>query len=292
MATWTAVLVLAVAVSIMAAMGRARERARIRRIEAALLGGGPSSVAGPVDFASFPELPAPVARYFRYALSDGQACVRTARFRQSGALKTRTGAETWMAFTADQLVVPSLPGFLWDARVSIPPGLPMRILDSSLAGVGGGSVSLLSTFSIASQTNSPELNSAALLRYLAEAVWSPTALLPCYGVTWRAIDERAALASLTVGGVTVSLEFRFNEAGEIIGVYSPGRYRRRRGGYELTPWEGRFTNYQVRAGMRVPLYGEVGWYDNGELELIWKGTVDDAEYEFERESDKSEGRVG
>jgi hypothetical protein len=40
---------------------------------------------------------------------------------------------------------------------------------------------------------------------------------------WTPIDNTKALATLTADGVTVSLEFRFNEAGEVSAIFSPGR---------------------------------------------------------------------
>lgn len=99
---------------------------------------------------------------------------------------------------------------------------------------------------------------------------------------WSPIDDRSAMATLTDGGTTVSLEFRFNEAGEAIGIYSPGRFSIFDGRYKQVPWEGHFRDYQVQAGMRVPLYGEVGWYIDGVLEIVWKGDLVDVRYEFEQ----------
>lgn len=33
--------------------------------------------------------------------------------------------------------------------------------------------------------------------------------------------------------------------------------------------------------MRIPLYGEVGWYDKDrELQLVWKGRIVNAQHEF------------
>lgn len=157
----------------------------------------------------------------------------------------------------------------------------VRVLDSYIAGIGAGRVSLLSAIAVASERGTPELNSGALYRYLAEAVWYPTALLPQSGVLWSPIDDCAALATLTVRGTTVSLEFRFNEIGEVTGIYSPGRFGRFDGGYKQVPWEGHFRSYRILSGMRVPSYGEVGWYDNTMLQLVWKGNIIGADYEFE-----------
>lgn len=262
-------------------IGQAREASRAERMAATLLQNASHSVCVTVDFASLSELPAPVTRYFRHVLTDGQKHIRVAKMQQSGLLRTTTKTETWSSFTANQRVVPPATGFVWNARVEMPLSAHVRVLDSYIAGVGAGRVSLLSAFAVASETGVPELNSGALHRYLAEAVWYPTALLPQPGVVWSPIDDRAAMATLTDRGTSVSLEFRFNEIGEVTSIYSPGRFGRFGDGYKRVPWEGHFRDYQVQAGMRVPLQGEVGWYENEALQSVWKGNVVDAQYELE-----------
>jgi hypothetical protein len=156
----------------------------------------------------------------------------------------------------------------------------VRVLDSYVAGVGSGRVTPLSVFPLASETGAPEMNSGALHRYLAEAVWYPTALLPGNGLVWSPMDNKSAMATLTNSGTTVSLEFRFSEVGEVTGIYTPGRWGKFDGEYKQVPWEGHFRNYQLRAGIRVPLYGEVGWYDDRMLKLVWKGNITDVAFEF------------
>jgi hypothetical protein len=99
-------------------------------------------------------------------------------------------------------------------------------------------------------------------------------------VRWSPIDEAKALATLTDSGITVSLEFHFNDEGEAVGVFAPGRYRRVGGGYELTPWEGRFRAYEESFGMRIPTRGEVGWHLTGGWKAVWRGRIDDIRYEF------------
>ncbi|MFP4392103.1 MAG: DUF6920 family protein [Desulfohalobiaceae bacterium] len=70
--------------------------------------------------------------------------------------------------------------------------------------------------------------------------------------------------------------------GGVPGVFTSARFGRFDGEYRQVPWEGHFCEYQSRAGMRIPLYGEVGWHTNGTLRLVWKGTITDAGYEFGR----------
>lgn len=266
----------AIAISI----GQARESSKANQLVEKLSEPPNRTKKDHVDFASFGDLPAPVARYFRHVLTDGQALIRKAEFQQSGVLRTTTSTGKWSQFTAAQTVVPPATGFLWNARINMPLGTHVRVLDSYIDGIGSGRVSLLSAITFASDEGAAELNSGALHRYLAEGVWFPTALLPQSGVAWSPIDERSALATLTDLGTSVSLEFYFNELGEVTGIYSAGRFGQFDGQYKKVPWQGYFRNYRDQAGMRVPWYGEVGWYDDGALQIVWKGDIKNARYEF------------
>lgn len=256
------------------------EASKADLIEASLLLNASRPVGEIVSFDAFGKLPPPVERYFRHILIDGQAIINTATLRQSGTIRTSIQKEEWSSFTARHLAVPLATGFIWNAKVETPIATHVRVLDSYIPGIGSGRVSLLSAVPVASQVDKPELNSGALHRYLAEAVWYPTALLPQSGVVWSPIDDSSAMATLSNIGTTVSLEFRFNDVGEMTEIFTPARFDHFDGRYRQIPWEGHFHDYQTRAGMRVPLYGEVGWYANGKLELVWKGNITDAKYEF------------
>jgi hypothetical protein len=54
-----------------------------------------------------------------------------------------------------------------------------------------------------------------LMRFLAEAAWYPTVLLPSQAVHWEPVDDRSAYATLTEGNIAVTLLFAFNESGLI-----------------------------------------------------------------------------
>jgi len=234
-------------------------------------------VQEPIDYDI---LPLPVQRYLHMALPDGQRPVRLVHLRQEGRLRLDAKSERWMRFTAEQSIAPAATGFLWDARVRAAPGIHIQVLDSLVDGRGAGQVSLLSAIRIASDGGTLQMNSGALHRFLAEAVWSPTALLPSEMLHWSPIDESTASATLMANGVTVSLEFRFNPAGEIVGIFTPGRWGSFGGGYLQKPWEGHFRDYVTLQGMRIPKHGEVGWYDDGVWGRVWEGTLLEAMYDF------------
>ncbi|HEY8608652.1 MAG TPA: DUF6544 family protein [Noviherbaspirillum sp.] len=224
-------------------------------------------------------LPAPVARYLQRTLTEGQALVRVARFRQHGALRTAPDSERWMAFEATQLSAPFAPGFLWQARVALAGPFELQVRDTYVDGAGSTRLTLLSAFVVQEQPPGSEINRGALQRYLAEAPWYPTALLPAAGVRWSAIDARRAQATLKDHGTSISLEFRFNEDGDVESVHTPARWRSTRDGFVRERWEARFRDYHRVAGMRIPLAGEAGWYAGEDWQCVWKGEIRDIAYE-------------
>lgn len=231
-----------------------------------------------VNFAALSTLPVPVRRYFQNVLTDGRPMLRTVRLEQKGRLKISPEAAEWSAFYARQSVSAQTPGFVWDARIKVAPMAHVRVRDAYVGGKASGEVSLLSLIPLGSDSHKPELDAGALYRYLAEAVWYPTALLPASGVQWLAVDDNRAVATLRVQDAVASLEFRFNDAGEVTGVYTTERYGLFNGRYEQHPWEGRFSDYQRVGGMKIPMQGEVGWHLPGGWWLFWQGSVTRVDY--------------
>lgn len=227
------------------------------------------------------ELPAPVARYFGRIFHDGQAPIRVAHLTQTGALRATLRGRHWLSFDSVQEIRPPSVSFDWDARVRFGPLVHLRVRDSLFEGRGGSRVDLWSAIKLGADADRPELNAGALHRYLAEAVWYPTALLPSAHLAWSPIDDRKALATLTSHGTTVSLEFHFNREGEVAAIYTPQRWMKSGRKYVQMPWEGHFFGYWECSGMLIPSAGEVGWHVNGKWEAYWKGRVTFASYELE-----------
>jgi hypothetical protein len=162
------------------------------------------------------------------------------------------------------------------------PGVTVRVRDAFIDGIGSMRAALFGVIPLVDATAAPELASGALHRYLAEAVWFPTALLPGQGMVWTASGRDSATATLTEGGTTVSLEFRFNEHGEIIESFTPSRLREVDGRYVLTPWAVTYADYAVTSGVRIPLSGEVAWWLDGRRFVYWRGRVTTIAHECQR----------
>jgi hypothetical protein len=226
------------------------------------------------------KLPPPVQRYLRAALSEGQPLVQAARLTHTGTFNASAQREQWKPFRSSQRVVIQRPGFVWNGRVALLPGLAVNVHDAYVAGEGILDPAILGLFSLAPRRDRGEMARGELVRFLAEAAWYPTAFLPGQGVRWEPIDARSARASLTDGDLSVALTVRFNKDDLIESVRAEARPRIEANQIDELPWEGHFWNYGVRDGMRVPLEGEVAWITPDGVRPYWRGTLQSIGYEF------------
>lgn len=233
-----------------------------------------------VDFRELEGLPAPVQRYFRLVLKEGQPMVTGVRVRHRGTFNMGQATERWKPFTSDQRVVARRPGFDWDGRVAMMPGLTVRVHDAYVAGEGILHASLLGLFPVVNLRGTREVAEGELMRFFAEAAWYPTALLPSQGIRWEGVDAHSARATLVDGAVSLTMLFSFNEAGVIETVRAEARGRTVGDQVIPTPWHGRVWNYQERGGMQVPLEGEVAWLLPEGARPYWRGRITEIVYEF------------
>jgi hypothetical protein len=225
-------------------------------------------------------LPAPVQRFFQTALKEGQPIVAAVSVEHAGTFNMGETAEQWKPFTSTQRVVTRRPGFDWDGRVAMMPGLQVHVHDAYITGEGILHASVLGLLSMVNLRGTGELAQGELMRFFAEAAWYPTALLPSQGVRWDAVDDRSSRATLKDGDFTLTLLFRFNEDGLIETVSAEARGRTVGGAVVPTPWQGRFWSYAERDGMRVPLDGEVAWLLPEGAKPYWRGRITSVIYEF------------
>lgn len=255
-----------------------RTHALVSRLEAS------RSIVTPshYDASALEGLPPPVQRYFRSTLKDGQPLIAAVSVDHAGSFNMSETGDRWKPFTSRQRVVTRRPGFVWDGRVEMLPGLPVRVHDAYVAGEGILQPAILGLFMLTDLRGTDDVNRGELMRFFAEAAWYPTALLPSQGVRWEPVDESSARATLQDGSLDLTLLLRFNEQGLIDSVLAQARGRTVGQRVVMTPWEGRWSNYQERDGMHVPLDGEVAWLTPEGRKPYWRGTITSLSYEFAR----------
>jgi hypothetical protein len=225
-------------------------------------------------------LPAPVQRYFRAVLTNGQPLVSAVDVEHSGMFNTSETGEQWRPFKSTQRVVTQRPGFAWEGRIRMLPGLSVRVHDAYIAEEGILHASLFGLVSLVSLRGTADIAQGELMRFLAEAAWYPTALLPSQGVRWESVDENSARATLKDGANAVTLLFRFAENGPIESVRAEARGRTVAGAVIPTPWEGRWRHYELHDGVLVPTEGEVSWMLPEGPKPYWRGRITKLRYDF------------
>ena len=225
-------------------------------------------------------LPAPVQKYFRAVLKEGQPIVSAVQVNHSGTFNMSDTGEKWKRFTSTQRVIAQRPGFDWEARIEMMPGLTGRVHDAYIAGEGILHATLFGLVSLANLRGTSEIAQGELMRFFAEAAWYPTSLLPSQGVQWKLIDDFSANATLKDRETAVTLLFRFGENGLITTVRAEARGRTVAGAVIPTPWEGQWSNYELHDGICIPTEGEVAWLLPEGPKPYWRGRITSLRYEF------------
>lgn len=185
---------LAVVVSGLRAYGSMRWQAATQVLLAHLIAGKPQAQPLHYNEQELQGLPAPVQRYFRAVLVSGQPLNAAVRVAQYGTFNMASDesktAPTRKAFTSQQTVQAQAgqPGFVWDARVVMAPGVPVHVHDACVGGEGVLHAAVLGLVTVAHVRGPGEVARGALLRFLAEAAWYPTVLLPSQCVRWVPVD--------------------------------------------------------------------------------------------------------
>jgi len=280
--TWTALgfgLVVATGIGLIA-LGSSRWQASTQAQMALLEAARVPAPSGRYDAREIDGLPAPVQRYFRAVLKDGQPLIAAATFELAGTINMSAKGEQWKPFTSTQRAVTHRPGFLWNGRVAMLPGLDARVHDSYIAGVGTLHAAMLGLFTVAEVQGGGEIARGELMRYFAEMAWYPTALLPSQGVRWAAVDDRSANARLVDGPISLTLMFKFDDAGLITSVHADARGAGVSKDMVMLPWECSVSNYERRDGMLVPTRGEAAWLRPEGRKPYFVGSLTSLAYEF------------
>lgn len=232
------------------------------------------------DYSMLQGLPEPVKRYFKHVLPERTPFIQSVKLVQDGYLSTKPGAD-WKRLKAYQYFATTEPGFIWLGEVNIIPLIKITARDKYYQGNGEMRVRFANIFDIA-MVAGDEMDVSALVRYLSEGVWFPTALLPSKNLRWEAVDSTSAKAHLTDGKITVSGVFHFNEAGEIIRMTTDERYMFKDGKNIREKWSVYCGKYREFEGLKVPAYGEAEWnLDEGDYKYF-KSDITDIKFNVHR----------
>lgn len=208
-----------------------------------------------VTKADIEVLPKNVQKWLEYSRIIGKKKILAVRLKQKATMRLDNDKQ-WMPVQADQYFTTDEPGFIWKASIKAAPLIHIVGRDKYWDGKGSMLIKLLSLFTVA-DSKGKEINQGTLLRYLAEMVWFPTAVLNEY-LTWDEVDNDHAKATMTYKDITASGVFTFNDQGEVI-KFEAERYGEFDKNFSLELWSISLRDYKEFDGIKVPAKGNVTW---------------------------------
>ena len=202
-------------------------------------------------------LPLPVQRWLAVSGALDQPLPRLVYCEQSAQMKLQPGQSAWQPAQARQVVSLDPPGFVWDVRLDMGPGLPVLGRDRYQHGRGEMLIKLLGLVPVVNSRGNPRIDEGSLQRYLGEIVWYPQAAALPY-LTWEPRDERSALATMSWGGISGQGTFFFDESGHF-SRFEALRYRGDSPEAARAPWVIEVLERQAVAGLIIPVHMQATW---------------------------------
>ena len=193
-------------------------------------------------------LPAPVQRYFKHVLPQGQPYVESVRLKHDGRFKSGVDKD-WTDIKGEQYFTSATPGFLWVGKTSLFTARDMYICDK-----GRLVVKLFSLVKVVDEKGS-HVDQGELLRWLGESVWFPTNLLPRKNLEWSPINDTSARITYSHNGISVYLDVFFNENDEIVRLETERYMEKNR----LEKWSGELSDYREVNGIKIPMHIQASW---------------------------------
>ena len=222
-------------------------------------------------------LPEPVQRWLTRSGAAGREEIRLVHLRQRGEMLNKSGGP-WLPVVSEQYFRTAEPGFIWIAKVRMAPLLHLAGRDTYQDGRGKMVIKLASLLPVVNASG-PETDQGAMLRWLAETVWFPSAALSPY-ITWEAVDSLSARATMSYGNVTAAGLFTFSAEGDFTSFVAD-RYYYRKEGSTLEPWQVRVDEggYGELGGICMPVRCSVTWrLEEGDF-TWYKLFIESAEYD-------------
>lgn len=169
----------------------------------------------------------------------------SAAIHHRGTFNMSETTETWKAFTPTKKIITQRPRFLWDACMSMSPGVNTYVRVAFIPGKGILQAALFKVLPVASDEHRCEIAEGKLGRFFAVAAWYLAALLL----------------------------FRSHEEDLIVAVRAEARGRSPNEKMVRPTRERRWSNYELRNGMRIPGFGAVAWLLRDGPEPYWRRSV-------------------
>ncbi|MCL6260593.1 hypothetical protein M3O96_15930 [Aquiflexum sp. TKW24L] len=221
------------------------------------LGKVPAKISDPITPKDISSLPEPVQKWLLATGMMGKEPILTVFMKQKYQLKLKPEQKDWYTSSAEQYSTVDPPSFVWSAEIKMMPVISAFGRDKFIEGEGEMVFNLLSIIPVANDGPNPQINEAALQRFLGEIVWYPSAALSDY-ITWKDLGRQTAKATMTLGGLSGSGIFTFDEDG-FVRNFTALRFQGSGPEAKKVEWIVNVIETKEYEGIKVPAKGNVTW---------------------------------
>jgi hypothetical protein len=201
-------------------------------------------------------LPTIVQKWMNYSGVIGKPRVSNVFLSQDLQLKFKPEQKEWNLGTATQYFTIQPPAFNWDIKTQMNPLTSVIGRDKFEGGKAEMLIKLFALIPVANTKNNKKVNQSALLRYLAEMVWFPSAALSEY-LRWEKIDEFSAKITMEYNKTKGSGIFHFNAKGQFE-KFVAMRYKAPEDSHPIE-WIVVANKTEERNGINIPTECEAIW---------------------------------
>ncbi|WP_138433203.1 DUF6544 family protein [Winogradskyella algicola] len=196
----------------------------------------------------------------------GREKTETAYLEQRGQMKTSSEGK-WMSFEAKQYFNINNASFVWCTNVKAMPFINLAGRDKLIDGEGAMLIKLASLFPVVNEKENPKINSGAMIRFLSEMCWFPSAALSEH-ISWQEMDNNRAKATLTYKEQSVSGIFSFTEKGDLLS-FEANRYYGGSTDSKEEKWLIHMEEYKLFNGLKIPNKSKVLWkFEKGDFHWL------------------------
>lgn len=270
-------IVVVLLISIVFVSAKVQFKQRIKRERAELLKTSIKLDNNHISTSDIENLPEAVQKWLSVGGVLGKRKVSSIYLTQELELKLKPEQTNWNKGTAEQYFSVNPPAFNWASNIQMNPLMNVVGRDKFNKGKGQMLIKLLSLIPVANAKNDQKIDQATLQRYLAEIVWFPSAALSST-ISWEAIDNRSAKATMEYQGTIGSGIFHFTKDGQFE-KFIALRYKDSKDDAP-TEWTVTAIKTEERNGVQIPTRCEASWKLKDKQWIWLKLTVKTIEYDL------------
>ena len=157
---------------------------------------------------------------------------RIVRLTQRGEMWLEPGGRAF-PFTAQQCIATAQVGFVWRASMAMAPGVALQVIEHLVGGRDGLDACLFGVVPVARFSDGAAAFRGEAMRYLAELMWNPDAILLNRELVWRVVDAKTLVVATGEGDRRSEVRLLLDADGDIGRIEADDRPRAE--GRDLVP---------------------------------------------------------